>query len=82
VRWLHGPLQSRVAKSFSEWSPLLEPLISGESAQSVWRDFIVQKTTWSRPWSLFVLNEWVKKNLGSGGVAADVRERSTRAVPT
>jgi hypothetical protein len=47
----------------------------------VWRDFAAQKTTWSRPWSLFVLNEWVKKNLASGAIAADVRERSTTAVP-
>jgi len=81
ARWLRGPLQSRVARSFSEWSPLLEPLISRGSAQSVWRDFAAQKTTWSRPWSLFVLNEWVKKNLASGAIAADVRERSTTAVP-
>ncbi len=80
ARWLRGPLQSRVAKSFSEWSPLLEPLISGESAQHVWKDFEAQKTTWSRPWSLFVLNEWVKKNLASGAIAAEVRERSATAV--
>jgi asparagine synthase (glutamine-hydrolysing) len=81
ARWLRGPLQARVAKSFSEWSPLLEPLISRVSAQNVWKDFITQKTTWSRPWSLFVLNEWVKKNLASGTIDADVRERSTTAVP-
>jgi asparagine synthase (glutamine-hydrolysing) len=81
ARWLRGPLQSRVAKSFAEWSPQLEPLISGGSAQNVWKDFKGQKTTWSRPWSLFVLNEWVKKNLASGAIAADVRERSTTAVP-
>jgi len=81
ARWLRGPLQSRVASSFSEWSPLLEPLIPGSSAQNVWKDFIAQKTTWSRPWSLFVLNEWVKKNLAAGSIASNVRERSTTAVP-
>jgi asparagine synthase (glutamine-hydrolysing) len=81
ARWLRGPLQSRVATSFSEWSPLLEPLIPGSSAQVVWKDFVAQKTTWSRPWSLFVLNEWVKKNLAAGSTASNVRERSTTAVP-
>ena len=24
----------------------------------------LHRTTWSRPWSLYVLNEWVKQNLG------------------
>jgi hypothetical protein len=29
----------------------------------VWQDFIAGKTSWSRPWSLYVLNEWCRKNL-------------------
>jgi len=26
---------------------------------SVWKDFLAGKTTWSRPWSLYVLKQWV-----------------------
>ena len=81
ARWLRGPLESRVEKSFAEWSPLLEPLVAGESAQRVWKDFIAQKTTWSRPWSLFVLNEWVKHNVAPGGGASPAGERRSSAVP-
>ncbi len=29
----------------------------------VWDDFLAGRTTWSRPWSLYVLNEWCKSHL-------------------
>jgi asparagine synthase (glutamine-hydrolysing) len=61
--WLRGPLRDRVAASFADWAPPLELLISREAATAVWTDFLAQKTTWSRPWSLYVLNEWVKHHL-------------------
>ena len=61
--WLRGPIRDRVAASFADWAPPLELLISREAATAVWTDFLAQKTTWSRPWSLYVLNEWVKHHL-------------------
>jgi asparagine synthase (glutamine-hydrolysing) len=61
--WLRGPLRDRVAASFANWSPSLEPLIPHHAAAAVWTDFLAQKTTWSRPWSLYVLNEWAKRQL-------------------
>jgi asparagine synthase (glutamine-hydrolysing) len=61
--WLRGALGRRVATGLAEWSPALEPYLSGELALSVWRDFLDGQTSWSRPWSLYVLNEWIKRNL-------------------
>ena len=61
--WLRGPLRDRVTASFANWSPSLEPLIPRNAAATVWTDFLAQKTTWSRPWSLYVLNEWVKHHI-------------------
>jgi hypothetical protein len=26
--------------------------------QSVWEDFLHGKTSWSRPWALYVLEQW------------------------
>jgi len=63
--WLRGPLGSRVAAGLSEWSPALAPHLGRESARAVWKDFLDRRTTWSRPWSLYILNEWVKRNLGA-----------------
>jgi len=31
--------------------------------QMVWDNFKHAQTTWSRPWSLYVLNEWCRKHL-------------------
>ena len=64
--WLRGKLGERVAAGMAEWSAALEPHLSSDLASSVWRDFLGGRTTWSRPWSLYVLNEWVKRNLYVG----------------
>jgi asparagine synthase (glutamine-hydrolysing) len=61
--WLRGQLGERVASGLADWSPALQSRLDGRFAQSVFRDFRHGRTSWSRPWSLFVLNEWVKKNL-------------------
>jgi hypothetical protein len=61
--WLRGKLGERVAAGLADWSPALQSRFDGSFAQSVFSDFQHGRTTWSRPWSLYVLNEWVKKNL-------------------
>jgi asparagine synthase (glutamine-hydrolysing) len=61
--WLRGKLGERVVAGLHDWSPQLEPHLNGRFAASVFKDFQRGRTTWSRPWSLYVLNEWVKKNL-------------------
>jgi hypothetical protein len=31
--------------------------------REVWGEFLDGKTSWSRPWSLYVLNEWCRKHM-------------------
>ncbi|HKQ86169.1 MAG TPA: asparagine synthase-related protein, partial [Candidatus Acidoferrales bacterium] len=62
-KWLRSPLRDRVSISLSEWSPALEAIVSREFALRVWDSFQQGGTTWSRPWSLYVLNEWAKHHL-------------------
>ncbi len=62
-RWLRGELGGRVAAGLRDWSPALDAHIAGSFAAAVWSDFLRGRTTWSRPWSLYVLNEWVKRNV-------------------
>ncbi|HUJ29673.1 MAG TPA: asparagine synthase (glutamine-hydrolyzing) [Candidatus Acidoferrum sp.] len=61
--WLHGDLGKRVSGSLADWSPALEAHIRPEFPLSVWKDFLRGRTTWSRPWSLYVLNEWVRRHV-------------------
>jgi asparagine synthase (glutamine-hydrolysing) len=61
--WLRGALGKRVAAGIADWSPSLAQRLPCEFAQRVWSDYLAGRTTWSRPWSLYVLNEWVKRNV-------------------
>jgi asparagine synthase (glutamine-hydrolysing) len=61
--WLRGSLGDRVAPGLAEWSPALETQFNRNAVQGIWNDFQNGRTSWSRPWSLYVLNEWVKRHL-------------------
>jgi asparagine synthase (glutamine-hydrolysing) len=80
ANWLRGPLGKRVAAGIAEWSPALEPQLGRDFALAIWQDFMRGRTSWSRPWSLYVLNEWAKKNLR--GAEASPDRRKTVAIST
>jgi asparagine synthase (glutamine-hydrolysing) len=61
--WLRGPLKTKVDRGLSELSPALRQALHPEAAGDVWCSYLDGKTTWSRPWSLYVLNEWTKNHL-------------------
>jgi asparagine synthase (glutamine-hydrolysing) len=65
--WLRGPLQARLAASFSDPAPALAASLDFPMVRAVWQDFLHGRLTWSRPWSLFVLNEWARHHLSPGG---------------
>jgi asparagine synthase (glutamine-hydrolysing) len=77
--WMRGALRERIAAGLGDWSPALEPFLRGENVRQVWTDFLASRTTWSRPWSLYVLNEWVKRNLG-GNLSGNSEPRKDAAV--
>lgn len=61
--WLRGPLRAQVEQGLSRCDPTLASIIDIKEVKRVWQDFLTGRTSWSRPWSLFVLNEWVRRNL-------------------
>jgi hypothetical protein len=63
--WLRGPLRRKLETSFANPAPALNPVLRAGGIQSVWSDFLAGKTTWSRPWSLYVLNEWCRRHLSA-----------------
>lgn len=63
--WLRGALKPRIEASFREIAPALAGHVRAESVRGVWRLFLEGKTSWSRPWSLYVLNEWCKSHLAA-----------------
>jgi asparagine synthase (glutamine-hydrolysing) len=64
-QWLRGALKARVEESFAHISPRLAPMLKLEGVRTVWQAFLAGKTSWSRPWAIFALNEWARR----GGAA-------------
>ena len=77
--WMRGKLGERVAVGLGDWAPALGEILDVKFGQTVWRNFLLSRTTWSRPWSLYVLNEWIKRNLNVQP-AGNVENRVSSAV--
>jgi len=64
--WLRDALRPVVEGSLSKIAEgALGPLISERAARRVWQDFLEGRTSWSRPWSLYVLQSWCERHLSS-----------------
>jgi asparagine synthase (glutamine-hydrolysing) len=61
--WLRGALRPRIEASFANLAPALAPHLHAAGVRMVWDNFLRGQTTWSRPWSLYVLNEWCRRHL-------------------
>jgi asparagine synthase (glutamine-hydrolysing) len=74
-RWLHGPLGLEVAMRLGHLTPSLAEILDRDAVHSVWRSFLLGRTGWARPWSLFVLNEWVRCHIDEAQMPVE-RDRS------
>jgi asparagine synthase (glutamine-hydrolysing) len=63
--WLRGGLRARLEASFADPAPSLAPSLHEAGVRAVWESFFAGKTSWSRPWSLYVLNEWCRRHLAA-----------------
>jgi asparagine synthase (glutamine-hydrolysing) len=61
-RWLRGEMRPIVEDTLlkSNWDQIP---ISSRAVREVWNRFLAGGTSWSRPWSLFVLKRWCEQNL-------------------
>jgi asparagine synthase (glutamine-hydrolysing) len=60
-QWLRGPLKARLEASFAEPASALAAHLKPHALGTVWNDFLGGKTSWSRPWAVYILNEWCKR---------------------
>jgi asparagine synthase (glutamine-hydrolysing) len=62
-RWLRENLRPGVEAVLQNISQgPLGPLLDYDSVRQVWDDFLNQRTSWSRVWSLYVLERWCELN--------------------
>jgi asparagine synthase (glutamine-hydrolysing) len=64
--WLRDTLRPEIEACLRNISGgALGAFISEAAALGVWQDFLEGKTSWSRPWSLYVLQRWCEQNIAS-----------------
>ena len=63
-QWMREALRPEIERAMSKIGdgPLGE-ILNGAGARAVWQGFLRGETSWSRPWSLFVLDRWCQQNL-------------------
>ena len=61
-RWLRGEMRPVVERALVE-GKFDHALLNSDAVRSVWNRFLAGETSWSRPWSLFVLQRWCEENL-------------------
>lgn len=60
-RWLRGEMRPVVEEALlSDRSN--QALLHPKAMRGVWQHFLAGKTSWSRPWALFVLQRWCEEN--------------------
>jgi asparagine synthase (glutamine-hydrolysing) len=61
-QWLRGEIRPVVEDALlkSDWE---QTPIRATAVREVWVRFLAGETSWSRPWSLFVLAQWCEQNL-------------------
>jgi asparagine synthase (glutamine-hydrolysing) len=80
--WLKKEMRQDMEDVLLDPSANLLAGIDRKFVATVWNDFLAGKTTWSRPWSLYVLKQWVNMFLESrtSSSTLDVRELGHRQV--
>jgi asparagine synthase (glutamine-hydrolysing) len=62
-RWMRDGLQARVGATLLNGRPGEEGPLEPRAVADVWKAYLAGKTSWSRPWALFALKEWMRRNL-------------------
>jgi asparagine synthase (glutamine-hydrolysing) len=61
-RWMRGELRPLIEQGLQHES-VRSPYLNPSAVADVWSRFLARQTSWSRPWSLFVLQRWCQQNL-------------------
>ena len=61
-QWLRGPLKPMLEQELGRNAVPMQPLEPWATAQ-IWESFLRGRTSWSRPWALFVLRHWIRRHL-------------------
>jgi asparagine synthase (glutamine-hydrolysing) len=61
--WSRGVLRTHIEQELLNHQASGRGPINTKAASTVWNHFLSGKTNWARPWSLFVLKQWIRRHL-------------------
>lgn len=61
AKWLSGSLRREVEASLTNQPEVLTGIIQPQGVLAIWESFLAGRTSWTRPWSLFVLYEVTRR---------------------
>lgn len=61
AKWLNGSLREDVEASLTNQPEVLAGVIQPAGVLAIWESFLKGRTSWTRPWSIFVLYEVVRR---------------------
>ena len=65
--WMRDALRPTIENAFARIKDgPLDETIDASAVQQVWADFLQGKTSWSRPWALYVLQSWCEHHPMTG----------------
>jgi asparagine synthase (glutamine-hydrolysing) len=62
-RWLHNGLRGEVERELLTSREADECPLDQQAVEKVWHAFLGGETSWSRPWSLYVMRQWIRHNI-------------------
>jgi hypothetical protein len=73
----------RLSQDLANLSPPLQRYMNPRAVRGAWQNFVIGQTNWSRPWSLYVLNEWVRRHVNGAvtNASSDATALRPAAVP-
>jgi asparagine synthase (glutamine-hydrolysing) len=60
--WLRGQLRGEVEGVLQNGERIGAAALNPKSVASVWQEFLNKRTSWARPWSLYVLSQWCENH--------------------
>lgn len=61
--WMRTKLKSEIEGVLLTPVASLTGILSEAGTKKTWDDFCAHKTTWARPWSLYILKRWAERNI-------------------
>ncbi len=62
--WMQNGLRPVIERELLDSGSSDQSPVNPAQVANIWKAFLAGKTSWSRPWALFVLKRWIRQNLG------------------